>query len=70
MGSSFFRNEGLLPINYNDESRLPLLVPSAVAAFGALVALLALSRLPRLLAWSPSFRRHFPTLWPVRTPLA
>jgi hypothetical protein len=41
-------------------------IVGCLAALGALL----LPRLGRLRTWSPSFRRHFPTLWPARTPLA
>jgi hypothetical protein len=63
-GSSLFADDGLIPIDYSGASRWAVLIPSAVAALAALLALLAVRPLRRLLAWSPPFRRHFPTLWP------
>jgi hypothetical protein len=74
MSSQMFADDGLIPVNYNGTSRRAVLVPSVVAGLLALLAALlaapALRQLRRLVSWTPSFRRHFPTLWPVRTPLA
>jgi hypothetical protein len=69
-----FADEGLIPTKYDDASRWAVLVPSIVGALlvllAALLAAPVLRQLRRLVSWTPSFRRHFPTLWPVRTPLA
>jgi hypothetical protein len=66
VGTAWYADDGLTPINYAGVSRWATLFPSVAAAVGALLASLVLSRLPQFFAWSPAWRRNFPTLWPVR----
>jgi hypothetical protein len=65
-GTTWYADDGMTPINYEGVSRWATLFPAVAAAIGALLASLVLSRLPRVFAWSPAWRRNFPTLWPVR----